>query len=340
MDSAEEYLRAAHEMRSWTGGALRLVSAANRPKYRQQVQAGFGFYLDMFLNDATNRYYRGPLHGSRLARLERNLGFARDATDEYVWVYGEQCRWWGKPLNLPLSVGKGRLWEEAMPGITRAIAYVRDPILAAQDDLARLRAGHALTNLARNADFARPAGPEAGALPAEFGAWQEEKTSSGKFAWDAGVGNGAGRAGGVRWGCLTQARDVKPGEAYAVRADCLPRGASNPTLVVRWQTAENRWTREKDDCTSVFRPIGEGAVESAPDARALQYTSAQAERWQRAFGVVTVPPDVGKLVILLNVTGQIAESDVCWFDEVALYRLRAGSMLHRSARPGTTATAP
>ncbi|MBE7504033.1 MAG: hypothetical protein HS113_27855 [Verrucomicrobiales bacterium] len=53
LDSAEEYLRAALEIRSWTGEALRLVSPINRPKHRQQVQAGFGFYLDMFLNDAT-----------------------------------------------------------------------------------------------------------------------------------------------------------------------------------------------------------------------------------------------------------------------------------------------
>jgi hypothetical protein len=125
LDSAEEYLRAAHAMRSWTGDAIRLVSPANRPKYRQQVQAGFGFYLDMFLNDATNHYYRGPINGSRLAHLERNLACARDAADEYVWVYGEQCRWWGAPMNVPNSVGKGRLWEEAMPGITHAIAETR-----------------------------------------------------------------------------------------------------------------------------------------------------------------------------------------------------------------------
>jgi len=92
-------------MRLWNGGAIRLVSPANRPKYRQQVQAGFGFYLDMFLSEATNHYYRGPLNGSRLARLQRNLAWARDATDEYVWIYGEQSRWWGKPLNVPGSVG-------------------------------------------------------------------------------------------------------------------------------------------------------------------------------------------------------------------------------------------
>ena len=47
MDSAEAYLRAANEMRSWNGACARLVSPENRAKYRQQVQAGFGFYLDM-----------------------------------------------------------------------------------------------------------------------------------------------------------------------------------------------------------------------------------------------------------------------------------------------------
>jgi hypothetical protein len=44
--------------------------------------------------------------------------------------------------------------------------------------------------------------------------------------------------------------------------------------------------------------------------------------WRKGFGVVTVPPDAGKLVVLLNVTGQVADKDVCWFDNLALYRLR------------------
>jgi hypothetical protein len=302
LDSAEEYLRTAHELRSWNGAAIRLVSPANRPKYRQQVQAGFGFYLDMFLNNATNHYYRGPINGSRLARLERNLAFACDAADEYVWVYGEQCRWWGRPTSVPNSVGQGRLWEEALPGITRAIAQVRDPMRAAQDEIAKLRAAGTLTNLARNADFAQPASRQEGALPAEFSTWQDEQTSPGKFAWDAGVGGGAGRAAGVKSGCFIQSHDVRPGETYAVQAECLPRGSSNPTLIARWQTAEGRWTHEHDDRTFVFRP-DEGA-------------------WPKAFGVITVPSAVGKLVILLNVTGQVADTDVCWFDNLALYRLR------------------
>lgn len=316
MDSAEEYLRAAHAIRAWNGPAIRLVSPANRPKYRQQVQVGFGFYLDMFLNSPTNRYYRGPLNGSRLARLERNLGFARDAADEYVWIYGEQCRWWGPPLRLPHTVGQGRLWEEAMPGLTRAIAYVRDPIRAAQDDLSRLQAAGMLTNLARNADFARPPsdGPEP--LPAQFGVWQDERLPRGKFTWDPAVGGGSGRARGVRRGCLLQAHPVQPGQTYVVQADCLARGAGRPTMVVRWQTDQGRWTHEGEDRTFGFKP----AAEQASAGRLL--SSSAPGGWERAFGVVTVPAGVGRLVILLHVAGQQTQEDVCWFDNLALYRVR------------------
>ena len=38
--------------------------------------------------------------------------------------------------------------------------------------------------------------------------------------------------------------------------------------------------------------------------------------------MVTVSCDVGKLVILLNVTGQVADADVRWFDDFVLYRIR------------------
>jgi len=301
MDSAEAYLQAAHEMRSWHGAGVGLVSPQNRAKYRQQVQAGFGFYLDMYLNQEGNRYYFPPLNGSRLARLQRNLGFARDAADEYVWIYGEQCRWWGPQRELPNTVGKGRLWEEAMPGITRAIAYTRDPLAAAKAELAGLRKTGQLTNLAKNADFRQAASRQAGSLPAEFGAWQDEKTSAGTFAWDAEVGDGSGRAAKVKWGCFIQGLAVQPGEDYAIEVTCRPQGRSQPTLVIRWQTAEERWTQEHLDQTFPF--------ESGKD------------KWQSAFGVVTVPEGVGRLVVLLNVTGQITDDDACWFDNLGMYRL-------------------
>lgn len=302
MDSAEAYLQAAHEMRSWNGACARLVSPENRAKYRQQVQAGFGFYLDMYLNPEGHRYYFPPLNGSRLARLERNLVFAREAADQYVWIYGEQRRWWGPQPAPSDTVGKGRLWEEAMPGITRAIAYARDTLAAAKAELAELRRVGQLTNLAKNADFRQPANSQAGSLPAEFGAWQDEKTSSGQFAWDAEVGDGSGRARQVKWGCFIQSLPVQPGEDYAIEVSCRPRGHSQPTLTIRWQTAEERWTQEARDQTFPFEP-GEG-------------------EWQPALGVARVPEGAGRMVVLLGVTGQSTVEDTCWFDELGIYRLR------------------
>ena len=256
----------------------------------------------MYLNPEGNRYYFPPLDGSRLARLRRNLRFAREAADEYVWIYGEQCRWWGPERELPNTAGQGRLREEAMPGLTGAIAYTRDPLAAAKVELAELRDSGQLVNLAKNPDFREPANPQAGSLPAEFGAWQDEKTSAGQFTWDADVGEGSGRATKVKWGCFIQGLAVQPGEKYAVAVSCRSQGNSQPTLVVRWQTAESRWIQEKLDQTFPFES-GDG-------------------EWQSAFGVVTVPDDVGRLLVLLNVTGQITDDDICWFDNLGVYRLR------------------
>jgi len=85
---------------------------------------------------------------------------------------------------------------------------------------------------------------------------------------------------------------------------------------VRWPTAESRWTHKHDDRTFVFKP--HQGLPAATEPR----SAAQSGEWRKTFGVVIVPPDVGKLVILLNVTGQVADSDVCWFHNLILYRLR------------------
>ena len=219
MDSVEAYQRAALDMRSWSGPSICLVAPENRVKYRQQVQAGFGFYLDMFVNEAGHTYYRPPLDGSRLKRLSRNLGAARDAADEYVWIYGEQSRWWGglakdKPWradSLAKTVGKGRSWEEALPGVTRAIAWARDPEAAAGIELAALQAGGAAANLATNGDVRMGPAQGGGTLPEGWKAWQNEKEATGRFEWDEKVGGGSARSTKVSWGCFLQEFSASPG---------------------------------------------------------------------------------------------------------------------------------
>ncbi|MDD4267759.1 MAG: hypothetical protein PHO07_10540 [Pirellulales bacterium] len=307
MDSLEAYQRAALEMRSWHGPAIKLVAPESRARYRQQVQAGFGFYLDMFVNPQGHRYYRPPLEGSRLKRLSRNLAAARDASDEYVWIYGEQCRWWSglakdKPWReeqLKNTAGKGRAWEEALPGITRAIARTRDARAAARAEIAQRKARGTAANLAVNADFRQP--PTGGTLPPGWSSWQDEKNPTGSFAWDETVGGGSARAVQVAWGCFLQQLAAVPGETFAVSADCLAKGTTTPAVTIRWQTGEGRWTHEADDALLAFEPAGGD--------------------WKTAFGVVTVPAAAGQLVVLLGVRGQQTANDVCWFDNVAVYRL-------------------
>ncbi|MGD0090525.1 MAG: hypothetical protein ABSE73_11450 [Planctomycetota bacterium] len=306
MDSVAEYLRAAAEMRQWTGAALQLVAPENRARYRAQVQAGFGFYLDMFLNEEGNRYYRGPRNGSRLTRMRENLTFARQAADEYVWVYGEQCRWWplddtaGFEKRLAKSAGKGRPWEEALPGVTRAIEWARSPAAAAKAEVEALRRGGTLQNLLLNAGFDEGKGT----LPAAWSTWQREGPQ-GVFSWDNAFvrdKTGSAKAVGVKDGCFLQKLAVKPGESYAVEGACLRKGSSACALLVRWQTENDKWTEEQSDQLVPFKP--------------------GAKDWESASGVVIVPEGVGKLVLLLSVHNQSGQ-DACWFDDVGVYKLGA-----------------
>ena len=301
MDSAEEFFRAAAQIRSWSGPAIALVSPENRAKYRQQVQVGFGFYLDLFLNEPGSKYYSPPLNGSRLARLRRNLAFARAATDEYVWVDGEQCRWWDRPVSAPHSVGKGQHWEKAMPGLNRALAHTFHPEQAALKQFATGSATGTWTNLAINGDFSERATNSLRILPRGYSTWERVNEPRAEFAWDGRVGNGSARLSRVKEGCFVQVISVMEGEAYAVGVASLPQGDSFPTLLLRWQTGEGKWTHTARDRTLPFKPA--------------------TGDWQVAWGVVPVPLGAGKMVVLLSVAGQHADTDVCWFDNLRIYHL-------------------
>ncbi|HWH68233.1 MAG TPA: hypothetical protein VNT26_02570, partial [Candidatus Sulfotelmatobacter sp.] len=304
-DSDSEYQHAAADMRQWHGPVARLIAPENRRKWRTQGQAAFGFYLDMYLNPPGHQYYFPPLDGSRLKRLRRNLAAARNAADEYVWIYGEQCRWWGNwELNdgfretVKKTAGRGRHWEEAMPGLTRLLQSLRDPEAAAREDIACRRAAGQLSNLVLNGAFSA-ATPDKKS-PAEWNSWQEDG-SKGRFDFDAAVGGGAARATQVRNGCFLQSHTVQPGETYAISAECRPTGATVPGLLIRWQRSDGTWVRWDADATFTFTGSREG--------------------WAQAFGLVTVPDNAGKLVILLKAQNQLNDSDTCWFDNVEFYRI-------------------
>ncbi|MDD4870454.1 MAG: hypothetical protein PHR77_07825 [Kiritimatiellae bacterium] len=305
-NSVEQYLEAANAIRN---NCQELVSPENRAKYRAQVQASFGMYLDAYWNPSTSPWYIDGLGGSRVERLRINTTTALRAADEYVWVYGEKFRWWPTPNG---SVKKEN-WDEALPGSGKMLALVRDPSTWAAERMSELKKDGKLVNLVRNSGFTDEKCSDTkgntdvwrdGRPPAGWGSWQEEK-SKGKFLWDRETGlsgKGAAKAESVKGGCFIQSHDVKAGEMYVVTTSGRIQGKGRTHVRVRWQTAEGKWIHENLD-------------------RMITPVKSQDGKWSEMTGVAEVPANVGKLVILLGVSDQRSTDDVAWFDDVLLYRI-------------------
>ena len=302
-NGAEEYQRAALNMLLWTGPAMNLVPPELKQTYRSQVQAGFGFYLDMYSNKEGSRYYRGPNPGeTRMDRLCINLKAALNSADEYVWVYGEKHRWWNVP---PATDQKGKEtpilhWNEALPGLTDRLWEIKDPVIAARRISDQFDKNDKKVNLLENGDFTL--GKE-NKLPDKWGCWQLETVPQGKFSWDKSVGKGAVLAKEVRNGCLIQSIKAAPGERYFFRCHVKSIGQSSASIRIRWQTEKGTWTKETSD------------VFFFPDASA-----PKKDGFQSITGLVTVPEGVGKLVVLLSVTNQEKPEDLLWYDNAEIYK--------------------
>jgi hypothetical protein len=292
-NSPGQFLRAGQLVR---GDCQELVSPENRAKYRAQVQVSFGIYLDAYWNPADSPWYIDGLGGSRVARLGANVASALYVADEYVWIYGERFRWWP---TLSEEV-QPQSWPEVLPHCDDYLRCARDPLGYARTYLAQQKKRGQPLNMSVNGDFSADA---SGPSPSGWATWQDEK-SLGSFTWDRKVGHareGSARLAAVTSGCFLQSHAVQPGQRYIVRAMRKIQGQGETALRIRWQTAAGRWTDEAQD--RVF------------------YAAGPRDAWSELFGVVEVPAEAGKLLILLEVTGQQSADDVAWFDDVELYPL-------------------
>jgi hypothetical protein len=281
--------------------ALALVAPANRVKYRTQVLAGFGLYLDMYINPPESPWHFGEANGSRLNHLALNVAQALDAADEYVWVYGEKMDW----IRWSGTSRTNALWETSLPGFADTLRVLRRPA-EAQDVIARRRQACTLTNLLANGACA-PAQTEGwegfckGRMPPAWGCWQHENRAQGVFGLDARNGLGDAfslRAEGVGDGCFVGKAAVLSGNLYAVEA--FAQGVA-PRIRVRWNK-DGRWHAEAKDVM-------------------VRFGEAEASGWRRAFGVVQVPAGADTLVLLLS--AQQAAGENTWFDNAAVYPLFA-----------------
>lgn len=295
-NGSAEYRQAALDIISATGPGARLVSPENRVKYRTQVQAGFGFYLDMYSNPPTADYYRGPEPGeTRFERLVANLRAAWEAADEYVWVYGEQKRW--RPVDSEASASwapatEPTSWENALPGLTDFLRGLSDPDGSLREARDRFADDPNAENLIVNGDFSEVR--EDGTV-ADWGVWQLEETGGEFRAID-----GAAGAFGVTDGCYLQDAPVVPGERLFVAAKVATQGDVVAAVRARWQDADGKWAAVAQDVV-------------------LFPTTTDADGSAEIVGRVDVPQTAAKLVLLL-LSGGSDENGVATFDDVRVYR--------------------
>ncbi len=119
-NSELDFLKTANLVRN---SALALVAPENRQKYLAQVQVSFGIYLDGYARSTRPVYFIDLKGQTATDRLKDNVQYALNAANEYVWIYGEQYRWWPTPGSRvhPES------WEDKLPGIGDALLGLTHP---------------------------------------------------------------------------------------------------------------------------------------------------------------------------------------------------------------------
>jgi len=93
------------------------VSPENRAKYRRQISAGFGFYLDPYVYHVPGWIEHD---GTQLATLFHNMNYLLSSADEYVWFYSEKHRMFAPE-------GQSIPWETKLPGLDLALRMARHP---------------------------------------------------------------------------------------------------------------------------------------------------------------------------------------------------------------------
>jgi len=264
------------------------VDTKHLDKYRSRLSSSFPVYLDSYTDDSFapgSQYYRDPVEGSRAAHLERNLAQASDASDEYVWLYGEKRTWIKRPEKLDARlVDDGRTWTDMFPGLSDVLNANRDP------------AGFLKRCLADTGKFED-------AFKGEYSFWKRGgKKGAGVFEKDDSFGRGDAssyRAKGVKEGCFLCEVPAKCGEYFAVTFS-VKNGSTE------WARAG--YASNEDDLNSWLIP-GHAIPLSAPDA----------DGW-RSGAVLMRASDFSKAVNF-NAGVSLAESESAWLDDVHFYRV-------------------
>lgn len=291
---------------------LPLVAPENRVKYLTQVITGLGLYMDSYVVDKDSPWYFGPVDGSRLEHLRRNVAQALSGTDEYVWLWGERGRWidWklGKYGFLHGGAKKG-VWGDLIPGgLCESLRLLKDPKRYLLPKIEKAITDGSLTNLISNPscaiDIPGEPGLKDGRVPRPYGRWQgkpKKGIERSLIGTDTSDGDGDSTCvfvKGANGGCITFECDsaTPPGTWYYVCASVKGEAAWPE---VNFRTEGRKWLRPRNFLAIEGDNPGE---------------------WCRIRACVCVPDGATGFTLSLG-TWFPGSGDVVKYDNICLYSL-------------------
>ena len=283
---------------------LPLLAPEHRETYRGRVSISNALYPDAFADSSKPGmyWYQPPLDGSRDRHFRLCIAEAFNASDEYVWLYGEQGTWidWEGPFyrkHYASNIAEPfrRDWNVAFPGLYLYLAALRTP----QAVLAKVlsRGLKASDNLIRN-PLCRSVG--ANRLPSPYGFRCDAKELTGDYGVDETVCRGEAKSlylKGTARTYLLATEPVTSGSFYV--ASVLAKGTGSPTACVWMMTG----SEHRHDLPTPSLEFG------APDE----------DGWRQGSALVLVPQGVTH--VEMNLGGDLSGNKQIFFCEPYLGRL-------------------
>jgi hypothetical protein len=287
--------------------SLALVAPENKNKFKNFYSIGFGQYVDMYSNEPDSKFYFGALpNRTRLARFRDRLTAALNISDEYVWVYNEQYKWWDIPYseneyNSNQKDSAVLLCEQKLPGITKSMEYAKSPVVYAKK---LLTINENFTNLVINPGFEQQAAKAAEMLdwynkdcPGGYLLCKDKNTTAVVLVEpNAGI-NQSNAAVATADGSFVLIQTVKviPGETYAVSVDGKKTGGTL-VLGISWLDDNNNLVAWHSVKNIAFMPV-------------------QNNVWSNAATLTPVPAGIQTMALLLSAI-PADKKDKFYFDNI------------------------
>ncbi len=276
-------------------GVILSLHPENVRKFKYQGSLAIPLYVDSYVN-TTGRYAKQNPEGmTNVQFFKRNLSLAMKNSGTYVWLFGEQGKWWNKKYenysvgakgSLPNTFGKGRMWNEIMPGITDAVNSARRPLVHALQDL---ESGKFTKNLVENGSF------ENG-----FKGWSTAAQGIKRLDGQNKVnGDFSVMVCNSNKTELTQNIAVKAGNKYLVRGFWRTMQNSKASIIIKLTTQDNAIAKE-----------------------VILVDHQNCSGFQETAEVLNIPENANTLSIILQQESDTAVyHDRCYFDNFGVYEL-------------------